>query len=481
MLTALADQENVFQTLIKTAANTDFGKEHGFNTIKSHDDYVKQVPIRDYEDFKVYIERIKNGKHNVLWKGLPIYFAKTSGTTSGAKYIPITKESIPNHINTARNALLCYMALTGNSAFADGKLIFLSGSPELERVGGIPTGRLSGIVNHHVPKYLRSNQMPSFETNCINDWEEKLEKIVEETIEENMTLISGIPPWIQMYFDELEKRKGKKIKDIFPNFNVMIQGGVNFEPYKAKLFESIGKEIDTVELYPASEGFFAFQYGRDDAGLLLNSNSGIFFEFVPVDEIDKENPVRLTLKDVELNKNYALIISSNAGLWAYNIGDTIKFVSLNPYLLQVTGRVKHFISAFGEHVIGEEVEDALLKAAAIENIHITEFTVAPNISTTDEKSYHEWFIEFENMPVDMNAFARKVDDNLRKKNIYYDDLIKGNILQTLKISAVKKGGFVNYMKSVGKLGGQNKVPRLSNDRKLAVELEKQLAAEKLIN
>jgi phenylacetate-coenzyme A ligase PaaK-like adenylate-forming protein len=472
MLTGIADQDTIFNSLIKTAAQTEFGKEHQFEKIKSHADFIKNVPLRSYEDYKGYIEKIKQGKQNILWKGLPIYFAKTSGTTSGVKYIPITKDSIPNHIETARNALLCYMAQSGNAQFANGKMIFLSGTPELERIGGIPTGRLSGIVNHHIPKYLRSNQLPSFETNCIEDWEEKLSKIVEETVDERMTLISGIPPWIQMYFDELEKKTGKKIKDLFPDFSVLVHGGVNFEPYKAKLFESIGKKIDTVETFPASEGFFAFQDSQKEEGLLLNTNSGIFFEFVPVEEISKANPIRLTLKDVQLNKNYVLIITSNAGLWAYNIGDTIKFVSLNPYRIQVTGRIKHFISAFGEHVIGEEVEDALMKAADSENIKITEFTVAPNISTTEEKSFHEWFIEFENLPKNLNRFAEKIDNNLRKKNIYYDDLIKGNILQPLKIHPIQKGGFINYMKSVGKLGGQNKVPRLSNDRILASALQK---------
>ncbi|HMU72957.1 MAG TPA: GH3 auxin-responsive promoter family protein, partial [Ferruginibacter sp.] len=406
-------------------------------------------------------------KHNILWKGQPIYFAKTSGTTSGVKYIPITKESIPNHINTARNALLCYMAETGNTKFADGKLIFLSGSPELERVGGIPTGRLSGIVNHHVPKYLRSNQLPSFTTNCIEEWEEKLDKIVEETIRQDMTLISGIPPWMQMYFDRLIERSGKKVGELFPHFSVMVQGGVNFEPYKAKLYESIGRPVDCIELFPASEGFFAFQDSQKEPGLLLNSNSGIFFEFVPAAEIFNENPTRLTLRDVKVGENYALIISSNAGLWGYNIGDTVKFVSTNPYRLVVTGRTKHFISAFGEHVIGEEVEASLLQAANEEHIHITEFTVAPRISTDAGKSFHEWFIEFENKPKDIAAFARKIDDNLRNRNVYYDDLIAGNILQQLKISPIQKNGFIDYMKSIGKLGGQNKVPRLSNDRTIA--------------
>jgi hypothetical protein len=467
MTTAVADQQQIFQQLIKSASKTEFGREHGFEEIKSHEDYVKQVPIRDYEAFKPYIERIKDGKHNILWKGLPIYFAKTSGTTSGVKYIPITKDSIPNHINTARNALLCYMTDTGNHAFADGKLIFLSGSPTLERMGGIPTGRLSGIVNHHVPKYLRANQMPSYETNCIEDWEQKLDKIVEETINENMTLISGIPPWMQMYFDRLQEKSGKKIGDLFPNFSLMVQGGVNYEPYKAKLTESIGRPIDTIELFPASEGFFAFQDSQKEPGMLLNTCSGIFYEFVPVGEINNENPTRLTLQDVKAGENYALIISSNAGLWAYNMGDTVKFVSTDPYRLVVSGRIKHFISAFGEHVIVEEVEAAILKATHEEKIHIREFTVAPFISKNEEKSYHEWFIEFEEMPSNMTSFAQRLDDALREKNVYYDDLIKGNILQRLHITPIQKNGFVDYMKSVGKLGGQNKVARLGNDRKIA--------------
>ena len=471
MAAAVTDQQAIFLQLIKTASKTEFGKEHHFNSIKTHEDFVKQVPVRDYEAFKPYIERIKEGKHNVLWKGVPIYFAKTSGTTSGVKYIPISKDSIHNHINTARNALLCYMAETGNTKFADGKLIFLSGSPVLERIGGIPTGRLSGIVNHHVPKYLRSNQLPSYETNCMEDWEEKLDRIVSETINQNMTLISGIPPWMQMYFDKLVEKSGKKVGELFPNFSVMVQGGVNFEPYKAKLTESIGRNIDSIELFPASEGFFAFQDSQKDAGMLLNTNSGIFYEFIPLAEIHKENPVRLTLKDVKTGENYALIISNNAGLWAYNIGDTVKFLSTEPYRLIVSGRTKHFISAFGEHVIVEEVESAMLDAAKEERVSLTEFTVAPFISQDKGKSYHEWFIEFETMPEDMKAFALKIDENLRRKNVYYDDLIAGNILQVLKITPVRKNGFVDYMKGIGKLGGQHKVPRLGNDRKIADGLQ----------
>jgi len=472
MTTAVGDQETILKDLLRVGSKTVFGEEHKLGEVKTYEEFRQAVPIRDYEQFSGYIAQIKEGRHNVLWQGKPIYLAKTSGTTSGIKYIPISKDSISNHINTARNALLCYMASTGNTAFSDGKMIFLSGSPELERIAGIPTGRLSGIVNHHVPRYLRTNQLPSYETNCIEDWETKLDKIVEETLGQDMTLISGIPPWVQMYFDRLIEKTGKPVKDIFPNFSVLVHGGVNFEPYRAKLFDSIGRKVDTIETFPASEGFFAFQDVQDGEGLLLNTNSGIFFEFVPVGEFGKERPERLSLKDVKVGENYALIVSTNAGLWGYSIGDTVRFVSTEPYRLVVTGRTKHFISAFGEHVIGEEVEYSLMKAAEEEGLHITEFTVAPMIQQGEGKSYHEWFVEFENKPTDLDQFATKVDTNLRNKNIYYDDLITGNILQPLQIRAVKKHGFIDYMKSVGKLGGQNKVPRLSNDRKLAGELEK---------
>jgi hypothetical protein len=472
MTSATADQEAILKGLLQVGSKTEFGAEHKLGEVKSHTEFRDAVPVRDYEQFSPYINRIKEGRHNVLWKGLPIYFAKTSGTTSGVKYIPITKDSISNHILTARNALLCYMAVSGNTAFSDGKMIFLSGSPELERIGGIPTGRLSGIVNHHIPGYLRTNQLPSYETNCIEDWETKLDKIVEETVGQNMTLISGIPPWVQMYFDRLTELKGMPVKDIFPDFSVLVHGGVNFEPYKHRLFESIGKPVDTIETFPASEGFFAFQDSRDQEGLLLNTNSGIFFEFIPASELGKERPIRLSLKEVTTGENYALVVSNNAGLWGYSIGDMVRFVSVNPYRLVVSGRTKHFISAFGEHVIGEEVEYSLMKAAGEAGLHITEFTVAPMIQQETGKSYHEWFVEFGDTPADLADFAIRVDNNLRAKNIYYDDLITGHILQPLRIRSVKKHGFIDYMKSVGKLGGQNKVPRLSNDRKLAAELEK---------
>lgn len=470
-------QDKIFSKIITKAQNTVFGKDHDFGQISSYDDFKKRVPVRTYEELKPYVERILAGEEDVLWPGKPAYFAKTSGTTSGTKYIPITKDSIPNHINSAKNALLSYVHETGNGEFLDGKLIFLSGSPIMTKTAGIHTGRLSGIVNHHVPGYLRTNQMPSYDTNCIEDWESKVDQIVAETKDENMTLISGIPPWVQMYFDKLILQKGGRIKDIFPDFSLFVYGGVNFEPYRKKLFEAIGKEIDTIETYPASEGFIAYQDKQDQEGLLLLLNSGIFFEFIPADEYFDENPSRLKIDQVKLNVNYALIINSNAGLWGYSIGDTVKFVSKDPYRLLVTGRIKHFISAFGEHVIGEEVENAMRKTLeTFPGLNLAEFTVAPQVNPEAGLPRHEWYIEFNDEPEDIEAFADELNRNLQQLNTYYDDLITGNVLTTLKVFSLKKDSFINYMKSIGKLGGQNKVPRLSNDRKIADELTKYIKA-----
>jgi len=470
-LSAVEDQQSILNQLVKIGKTTIFGKEHGLDQVKTYEDFKKAVPIRDYEAFKPYIEQIKKGTQNVLWKGRPIYFAKTSGTTSGVKYIPITKDSIGNHINGARNAILSYMSQAQQTQFAGGKMIFLSGSPELERVGGIPTGRLSGIVNHHIPQYLRGNQLPSFETNCIEEWEEKLDKIVAETVGKDLTLIGGIPPWMQMYFDRIVETTGKSVIENFPNLQVLVQGGVNFEPYKAKLFETIGKPIDTIELFPASEGFFAFQEDRTHPGLLLNTNSGIFYEFIPLAEVHHANPTRLSLGQVKLGEQYAIIINSNAGLWGYNIGDTVKFVSVHPYRIIVTGRVKHFISAFGEHVIGEEVEQALLDVTKAMNVSVVEFTVAPYIQQGQGKSYHEWFVEFERAPENLAHFEQQLNEAMSAKNVYYLDLIQGNILEPLHVRVLSKNAFIDYMRSQGKLGGQNKVPRLSNDRKIADDLK----------
>ncbi|MFD1630158.1 GH3 auxin-responsive promoter family protein [Pseudopedobacter beijingensis] len=473
---AVEAQQKVFKTLISSAQDTAFGKDHHFSTIKNYEDFKKQVPVVDYEGLRKYIDRVVEGEENVLWKGKPLYFAKTSGTTSGVKYIPISKESMPEHIKAARNALLTYIHETGRADFVDGKMIFLQGSPEMDKKGGIYFGRLSGIVAHHVPGYLQKNRLPGYDTNCIEDWETKVDAIVEETIHEDMRLISGIPPWCQMYFDRLSaKAGGKKIKDIFQNFNLFVYGGVNYEPYRAKIEETIGRRVDSIETYPASEGFIAYQDSQTEKGLLLLADAGIFYEFIPTEEYFNESPTRLSLGEIELDKNYAIVLNTSAGLWGYSIGDTVKFISKNPYKILVTGRIKHYISAFGEHVIGEEVEYALLTVAKEEGLEVTEFTVAPQVNPEEgELPYHEWFVEFVKAPADMEEFRLKVDQQLQKKNIYYSDLIEGKVLQPLKISMLQPHAFINMMKAEGKLGGQNKVPRLTNDRDLADKLQKYL-------
>jgi hypothetical protein len=473
---ALELQKKTFEYLINQGKNTAFGKAHNFEQIKTYADFKRQVPIADYEDLRPFIDRVVKGEPNVLWPGKPKYLAKTSGTTSGVKYIPISKESMPGHIKAARNAILSYIHETGKTGFVDGKMIFLQGSPVLSEKAGVSIGRLSGIVAHHVPGYLQKNRMPSYEVNCIENWEQKVDAIVTETKNEDMRLISGIPPWCQMYFDRLSAGSGgKKIKDIFPNFKLFIHGGVNYEPYRARMEDSVGFGIDTIETYPASEGFIAFQDSQKEKGLLLMVDSGIFYEFIPSDEFFNENPTRLNLQEIELDKNYAIILNTSAGLWGYSLGDTVKFVSKYPYKIIVTGRIKHFISAFGEHVIGEEVEHALLSVANEQGLEIIEFTVAPQITPSQGLPYHEWFVEFAKAPADLEAFAIKVDEALQKKNIYYCDLIKGNILRPLVIQSLKKDTFINFMRSEGKLGGQNKVPRLANDRKIADQLEKYIS------
>lgn len=466
-------QEKLLLDLVKSAEKTLFGLQHDFSEIKSIQDFQKRVKISDYEDIKPYIEKIKHGDKNILWTDTPEYFAKTSGTTSGTKYIPISKEGMPYQIAAAQSALFHYIAQKDNADFVNGKMIFLQGSPELEEVNGIKTGRLSGIVAHHIPNYLQKNRLPSYETNCIEDWETKVDKIVEETEKENMTLISGIPPWLIMYFEKLIERNGKKIKQLFPNLQLIVTGGVNYEPYREKMEKLLGGKVDIIQTFPASEGFFAFQDDYQKEGLLLQSNHGIFYEFVPLEQYGKPDAQRLTLKDVELHKDYALILTTNSGLWAYSIGDVVRFISKNPHRILVSGRTKHYTSAFGEHVIAFEVEEAMKACVAKFPAQITEFHLAPQVNPENgEMPFHEWFIEFEKAPENPEAFKQNLDIEMRQRNTYYDDLISGNVLQPLKITPLQKNAFQEYAKSEGKLGGQNKIPRLANDRKIGDFLTK---------
>ena len=466
-------QTNTFIKLIKNGVKTEFGKNHDFENIKSYEQYKEKVPVRDYEELRPYIEKVVNGEKDILWPGKPLYFAKTSGTTSGAKYIPITKESIKTHIRSARDALLNYFLKTKNFKPLNGKHMFLQGSPELDKKQGIYHGRLSGISAHYVPKLFLRNRKPSWTTNCIEDWEEKVEAVIQETVGEKMTIIAGIPSWVQMYFEKIVLKEGKTISQVFPDLSLYVYGGVSYEPYRQIFDKLFGKSIDTLATFPASEGFFGYQdqFNKDHTDLLLLLNNDIFYEFIKAEDFLSGKYDRISIKDVELDVNYLLIISTSAGLWSYNIGDTIKFTSIDPYRIIVSGRIKHFLSAFGEHVISEEVEKAMEAATKLHNVAIREFTVAPNINPIDMLPHHEWYVEFENFPEDMSAFTKSLDNEMINQNIYYKDLIDGKILKSLEVMSVERGGFNNYMKSVGRLGGQNKVPRLSNDRKIADKLK----------
>ncbi|MDC0515428.1 GH3 auxin-responsive promoter family protein [Flavobacteriaceae bacterium] len=462
-------QTKVFKELIQKGLKTKFGKDHGFQKVTDTQSFRAIVPVRDYEELRPYIDQVLEGEADVLWPGRPLYYAKSSGTTSGAKYIPITGDSMPQHIRAAREALLNYIHQTGSTKAINGRHIFLQGSPVLEDKNGVALGRLSGIVAHYVPAYLQKNRMPSWETNCIDDWETKVDAIVDETLKENMTIIGGIPSWVQMYFERLIQKTGKAVGELFPNFSLFVYGGVNFEPYRGIFKKLIGRTPDSIEFYPASEGFFAYQDSQSDKGLLLLLNHGIFYEFIVASSFFEKEQEFHSLEEVQIGVNYVMIISTTAGLWRYNIGDTIQFTFLDPFKVIVSGRIKHFISAFGEHVIVSEVEQALQKAVEGEenDVTIREFTVAPQIKPKSGLPYHEWFIEFDQEPSNIEAFALHIDKQMQHKNIYYDDLIKGNILRPLVIQKVKRDGFQSYMKSIGKLGGQNKVPRVSDNRKIA--------------
>lgn len=469
---AIEDQEALLLELVKTAEKTLFGLEHEFNTVQTIEQYQNKTPVSDYESLKRYIDKTKRGEANILWPGIPLYFAKTSGTTSGSKYIPISKQGMPFQLQAAQSAILHYIDKKDSADFVNGKMIFLQGSPELEEQNGIHVGRLSGIVAHHIPAYLQKNRLPSLETNLIEDWEQKVDQIVLETEKQNMTLISGIPPWLVMYFEKLTARSGKKITEMFPNLQLLITGGVNYEPYREKMNELLGRPVDTIQTFPASEGFFAFQDDYQKEGLLLLTHHGIFYEFIPLEQYGKPDALRLTLKDIELHTDYALILTTNSGLWSYSIGDVVRFISKEPYRILVSGRTKHFTSAFGEHVIAIEVENAMETALKSVQAQVTEFHLAPQVDPKEGLPYHEWFIEFERQPEDLDLFASELDTALQDQNSYYKDLVRGRVLRTLKICSLEKGAFLKYAKSNGKLGGQNKIPRLANDRKIGDELSK---------
>ena len=466
----IESQAEQMHSLIARARATKFGREHRFSEIRSYKDFKDAIPLRDYESFSQYVDQILRGESNVVWPGRPQYFALTSGTTKRRKYIPITRDSLRYQIALSQAATLSYVASTGRTDFLSGLGFHYSASPVLEDVHGIPSAPLSGIVHHHLPFYLKPFRLPSLKVNCIPNHVEKLKAIIKETSNKPISLIAGIPIWVQEYFDNLCEYTGKDtVMEIFPQLSLYIYGGTSLTSYRHRMMKRIGRELPTLELYPASEGFFAYQDLPDPKeGLLLQLAHGMFFEFVPLSEVSKPNPTRYDVSEVRVGEPYALVVSSNAGLWSYMIGDLVSFTSLDPCRVRMIGRTGHYLSAFNEHLIAEEVEHAI--EAAIKQCpetRILEYTVAPYIAQNKGASYHEWLISFDVLPKDMELFSSTIDKKIQEHNFFYRNLRLSKTLAPARVSTLQPDAFMKYMKEVGKVNPQRKVPRLSNDRVIA--------------
>ena len=473
-------QEEALFSILDKARYTEFGRKYGFDSVKSIKAYQQKLPLFRYNDIKPWVEKTIKGKSNVLWQGRISDFALSSGTTSGNKYIPISKELINTNRRAALDCAALYLKESGEKSILKGRFLFLGGSTALERLeGGSFAGDLSGIVSRRIPFIFRSMYEPSEKIASISDWERKIIKIVQKEVDVDIRGVFGIPSWLLVFFKrvlkEASRKKGKDINtiiEIWPNLSLLVHGGVSFKPYRHIFDEVIGKEIYHLETYPASEAFIAIQDRRNESDLLLMLDYDIFYEFVPEEEIKKQNPTRLTIADVETDKNYAIIITNNSGLYSYILGDTIKFTELNPPRLVVTGRIENFLSAFGEHLIVEEAEDAIVYACNKTDSEIEEFTVAPLFpKKRDELPYHQWLIEFRKRPQNLEEFAQLIDEKLKDKNEDYK-IHRGKHLSIdePQIVELTKGTFYNWMKSENKLGGQHKVPRLKNDRTIADRL-----------
>lgn len=470
---AYANQEKELLVLTQAAYNTHFGKDHSFQTIKSYRDFKKQVPISSYETLSPYIKQIHKNKVDVLWSGRPVGLGLTSGTTSGNdKRIPVTSESLKVYKRTVMDQLLSYIGTSDNAGVLFGKQLFLSSTPVVTKIHDMPVAAISGLTTHLTSSFIRSRMLPSKQVSVVVDWEEKQSAMLEECLGQDIRLVAGIPIWIQAFFDRIIEYTGKSVGEVFPNLSLIIYGGVNVTPYKQQLLKSIGRKIDFLENYVATEAFIAYQDSVEQVGMLLNLSGGIFYEFVPVEEIDFKNPTRLNLQEVKLEQSYVILLTTNGGLWAYDIGDTIKFTSLNPFRITVTGRTAHFVSAFGEHMTIEQVERVIKHACSLQaDASVKEFTVAPNIKF-DNLSYHDWYIEFSHSPENRKKFTTDIDFKLKSISHIYRALRERSIIGEPKIHYMKENTFKNYMQSIGKLGGQNKVPRLQNNRNIADVLEK---------
>jgi hypothetical protein len=466
----------VFRYLIQQAANTEWGLKYDYKSIDSYEDFKERVPISDYDALKPWIERLMRGEQNLLWPSYVKWFSKSSGTTSDvSKFIPMSEESIhDNHFKVSIDLLTWYCAQYEASNIFNGKGLILGGSHQINRLNEFSSyGDLSAVLMQNMSFLAQLYRTPDLSIALMDDWEQKIEMLARSTVNENVTNISGVPTWTMMLIKRLLENTGKSsLKEIWPSLELYIHGGVSFKPYRTQFDKLINdSSVRYLETYNASEGFFAFQSDWDSPGMLLHLNAGIFYEFIPPGEWDKEHPRTLQLHEVNTEDNYAVVISTNNGLWRYKVGDTLRFTSLNPFKVEVSGRVKHYINAFGEEVIVDNTDKAIAETCALTGARVMDYTAAPVYLTIEERGCHEWLIEFEKEPQDLNHFVHVLDQQLRKVNSDYDaKRTKDIALKAPVIHSVPPQTFYNWLKSKGKLGGQHKVPRLSNNRVYVEEI-----------
>ncbi|HEX5024147.1 MAG TPA: GH3 auxin-responsive promoter family protein [Agriterribacter sp.] len=471
----VASQREVLQDLVTSAQYTEFGRKYDFSSLFSTRDFKKAVPIHEYDDLKPYIQRMMNGEENILWNTPIRWFAKSSGTTSDkSKFIPISKESLEDcHYKAAKDTLTMYYNFNPESDLLTGKGLVIGGSHTINQVNEeVHFGDLSAVLLQNSPMWGQWIRTPELSIALMDEWETKIEKLATTTIAENVTSISGVPTWTLVLFKRILEITGKScIAEVWPSLELYLHGGVSFTPYREQFRKLVGKDIYYIDTYNASEGFFAAQDKPDDEGMLLYLDHGVFMEFMPIEEYGKNNPRTIGLNRVETGKNYALVISTNGGLWRYLLGDTIQFTTLFPFRVKVSGRLKHYINAFGEEVIIDNTDKAISLACEKTGAVVNDYTAAPLYFTDDSNGAHEWLIEFENEPSDIGLFIKALDKALQSVNSDYEAKRYKNIaLSEPVVHILPKGLFNEWLKSKGKLGGQHKVPRLSNERNLIEEI-----------
>lgn len=469
-------QAKVLKRLIADAAQTEWGRKYDYSTIKSYEDFKSRVPVQTYEDIKPYVERLRKGEKNLIWPSEIRWFAKSSGTTNDkSKFIPVSKEGLQDiHYQGGKDAVALYFRMNPDSRFFSGKGLILGGShaPNLNSNHSL-VGDLSAILIQNIHPLFNYIRVPSKEIALMSEWESKIEKIAQSTVNVNVTNLSGVPSWFLVLIKRVLEITGKQtLEEVWPNLEVFFHGGVSFAPYREQYKQIIqSPKMHYVETYNASEGYFGTQNDLSDPSMLLMIDYGIFYEFIPMEELDNENPKTVCLADVELNKNYAVVISSSCGLWRYMIGDTVRFTNKHPHKFVITGRTKHFINAFGEELIIDNAEKGLAKACAATGAQVNEYSAAPVFMDERAKCRHQWLIEFAQMPDSVEKFATVLDESLKEINSDYEaKRYKDIALQPLEVIVARKNLFHNWLKEKGKLGGQHKVPRLSNTRDYIEEM-----------